>query len=172
MQDVGNGTDASPGDKKDPTKQYAPEQVSEGSLPSSTASSIFRLPFQSIEKVLEDDLNAGLAGCEIRYCMDGTEFASHSPLLVVQHSLNLLLGTWVLVQKGNIEWLPVEASGGNQTRISSENSTIRSSQDESENCIHFSIGIESIHGKKEVGSAMITRRIRSVGTAFRMREQC
>ncbi|KAL3945662.1 MAG: hypothetical protein SGBAC_000230 [Bacillariaceae sp.] len=44
LQDVGNGTDASPGDKKDPTKQYAPEQVSEGSSARDIIDTTVRFP--------------------------------------------------------------------------------------------------------------------------------
>lgn len=40
--------------------------------------SIFRLPFQSMELVLENGTNLRLAGCEIRYCSDGTELVLES----------------------------------------------------------------------------------------------
>jgi len=79
LQNVGNGHDSSSsqGDEKDSTEKDSLEHTPQASLPSSTASSMFRLPFQSIEIVLEDDLKLGLEGCEIRYCMDGTELALH-----------------------------------------------------------------------------------------------
>ncbi|KAL9180858.1 hypothetical protein ACHAXT_011311 [Thalassiosira profunda] len=35
--------------------------------------SIFRLPFRSMEVVLENDTNLSLAGCNVRYCTDGSE---------------------------------------------------------------------------------------------------
>ncbi|CAJ1949791.1 unnamed protein product [Cylindrotheca closterium] len=77
LQNVGNDTRSSQGEEKDSVKTDSKEQESQVSLLNSTAGSIFRLPIQSIEIVLDDDLKLGLEECEVRYCMDGTELSLH-----------------------------------------------------------------------------------------------
>lgn len=78
LQNLGNDNSSSQGDEKDSTEIDSPEQMPEVSLPRSNASIIFRLPLQSIEIKLEDDSKLGFEGCEVRYCMDGTELALYS----------------------------------------------------------------------------------------------